>query len=82
MFNNIHFVIKDYKLILLVTVYLICPLILFQEDIKSLWMSVVEKFGEVLAQVDYVQTFHALRMRYEQHQDRLRDRDRNTSLDG
>lgn len=45
-------------------------------------MSVVEKFGEVLAQVDYVQTFHALRMRYEQHQDRLRDRDRNTSLDG
>ncbi|XP_037794209.1 serine/threonine-protein phosphatase 4 regulatory subunit 3A-like [Penaeus monodon] len=52
------------------------------EDIKSLWMSVVEKFGEVLAQVDYVQTFHALRMRYEQHQDRLRDRDRNTSLDG
>ncbi|XP_045609570.1 serine/threonine-protein phosphatase 4 regulatory subunit 3A isoform X5 [Procambarus clarkii] len=52
------------------------------EDIKTLWMSVVEKFGEVLAQVDYVQTFHALRMRYEQHQDRLKDRDRSASLDG
>ncbi|KAG7153453.1 Serine/threonine-protein phosphatase 4 regulatory subunit 3-like [Homarus americanus] len=52
------------------------------EDIKALWVSVVEKFGEVLAQVDYVQTFHALRMRYEQHQDRLKDRDRAASLDG
>ncbi|CAL4072320.1 unnamed protein product [Meganyctiphanes norvegica] len=52
------------------------------EDIKSLWMNVVEKFGTKLTNVDYVQTFHALHMRYEQHQDRLRDRDRNASLDG
>ncbi|KAK3869768.1 hypothetical protein Pcinc_024948 [Petrolisthes cinctipes] len=52
------------------------------EDIKSLWVSVVEKFGEVLSRVDYVQTFHALRLRYQQHQDRLKDRDRPTSLDG
>ncbi|XP_068249611.1 serine/threonine-protein phosphatase 4 regulatory subunit 3 isoform X1 [Palaemon carinicauda] len=52
------------------------------EDIKSLWMSVVEKFGEVLSRVDYVQTFNALRMRYEQHQDRLKDRERSASLDG
>jgi len=52
------------------------------EDIKSLWMNVVEKFGPKLTNIDYVQTFHALHMRYEQHQDRLRDRDRNASLDG
>ncbi|XP_050705964.1 serine/threonine-protein phosphatase 4 regulatory subunit 3-like isoform X2 [Eriocheir sinensis] len=52
------------------------------EDIKTLWMMVVERFGEVLARVNYVQTFQALRLRYDQHQDRLRDRERASSLDG
>ncbi|CAB3383793.1 Hypothetical predicted protein [Cloeon dipterum] len=51
------------------------------EDIKSLWLHVVEQYGKVLDEIDYVQTFKALRMRYEQHQDKLRDRDRS-SLDG
>lgn len=51
------------------------------EDIKSLWLHVVEQFGKVLDEVDYVQTFKALRVRYEQHQDKMRDRER-TSLDG
>ncbi|XP_059476102.1 serine/threonine-protein phosphatase 4 regulatory subunit 3 isoform X2 [Neocloeon triangulifer] len=51
------------------------------EDIKSLWLHVVEQYGKVLDEVDYVQTFKALRVRYEQHQDKLRDRDRS-SLDG
>jgi protein phosphatase-4 regulatory subunit 3 len=52
-----------------------------QEDIKSLWLHVVEQFGKVLDEVEYVQTFKALRVRYEQHQDKMRDRER-TSLDG
>ncbi|XP_076042517.1 serine/threonine-protein phosphatase 4 regulatory subunit 3 flfl isoform X2 [Oratosquilla oratoria] len=51
------------------------------EDIKSLCGHVVENFGSVLSGVDYVQTFHALKMRYEQHQDRLKDRERNSSLE-
>ncbi|KAG0728634.1 Protein LIAT1 [Chionoecetes opilio] len=51
------------------------------EDIKSLWMMVVERYGDTLARVNYVQTFQALRLRYEQHQDRLRDRDRGSTLE-
>lgn len=59
----------------------VCMVECMQEDIKSLWLHVVEQFGKVLDEVDYVQTFKALRVRYEQHQDKLRDRER-TSLDG
>lgn len=44
------------------------------EDIKSLCTHVVENFATTLDKITYVQTFKALRMRYDQHQDRLRDR--------
>ncbi|KAJ9596111.1 hypothetical protein L9F63_012695, partial [Diploptera punctata] len=48
------------------------------EDIKSLCSHVVENFGKVLDDIEYVQTFKALKMRYDQHQDKLKDRDRTT----
>ncbi|XP_066596850.1 serine/threonine-protein phosphatase 4 regulatory subunit 3 [Prorops nasuta] len=50
------------------------------EDIKSLCSHVVENFSKELETIDYVQTFKALKLRYEQHQDKLKERDR-TSLD-
>lgn len=49
-----------------------------QEDIKSLCSHVVENFSKELEAIDYVQTFKALKLRYEQHQDKLKDRDRTT----
>ncbi|PSN32504.1 Serine/threonine-protein phosphatase 4 regulatory subunit 3 [Blattella germanica] len=48
------------------------------EDIKSLCSHVVENFGKVLDDIEYVQTFKALKLRYDQHQDKLKDRDRTT----
>lgn len=53
-------------------------LFLFQEDIKSLCSHVVENFGKVLDDIDYVQTFKALKLRYDQRQDKLKDRERTT----
>lgn len=44
------------------------------EDVRSLCSHVVERYGKVLDKVDYVQTFKSLRLRYEQHQDRLKER--------
>lgn len=46
---------------------------------KSLCVHVVENFGKTFERVDYVQTFKALKLRYEQHQDRMKDR---PSIDG
>merc|ERR1719188_757200 len=43
------------------------------EDIKSLCSHVVENFSSSLDKITYVQTFKALKMRYEQNQDRLRE---------
>lgn len=51
---------------------------MLQEDIKSLCSHVVENFSKELETIDYVQTFKALKMRYEQHQDKLKDRERAT----
>lgn len=51
--------------------------ILKQEDIKSLYSHVVENYGKLLNDVKYVQTFKSLKLRYDQHQDRLKDRDRS-----
>lgn len=51
------------------------------EDIKTLCSHVVENYGKCLDEICYVQTFKALKLRYDQHQDKLKDRDRNT-LDG
>jgi len=44
------------------------------EDIKSLCNHVVENFSTTLDKITYVQTFKALRVRYDQHQDRIKDR--------
>ncbi|RVE41057.1 hypothetical protein evm_014292 [Chilo suppressalis] len=46
------------------------------EDIKSLCSHVVENYGKILDDVEYVQIFKALKMRYDQHQDKLKERDR------
>lgn len=48
------------------------------EDIKTLYSHVVENYGKLLDDVEYVQTFKSLKLRYDQHQDRLKDRDRPT----
>lgn len=47
------------------------------EDIKILCSHVVENFGKRLDCIDYVQTFKALRLRYDHYQDILKDRERN-----
>lgn len=44
------------------------------EDIKSLCTHVIEHFGPTLDKIHYVQTFKNLRQRYEQNQDRQKDR--------
>ncbi|CAH2045568.1 unnamed protein product, partial [Iphiclides podalirius] len=46
------------------------------EDIKLLCSHVVENYGKILEDVEYVQTFKALKTRYDQHQDKLKERDR------
>lgn len=51
------------------------------EDIKTLCSHVIENYGKSFDDICYVQTFKALKQRYDQHQDKLKDRDRNT-LDG
>lgn len=56
---------------------------MLQEDIKSLITYIVETFGKRLDLVDYVQTFKMLRIKYNQLQERLKDREKNNvSLDG
>lgn len=46
------------------------------EDIKSLCSHVVENFGKILDDVEYVQTFKSLKDKYDQHQDKPKDRER------
>ncbi|XP_018322468.1 serine/threonine-protein phosphatase 4 regulatory subunit 3 [Agrilus planipennis] len=48
------------------------------EDIKTLCSHVVENYGKSLDTICYVQTFKALKLRYDQHQDKLKDLERNT----
>ncbi|XP_039758043.1 serine/threonine-protein phosphatase 4 regulatory subunit 3 isoform X1 [Pararge aegeria] len=50
------------------------------EDIKSLCSHVVENYGKILEDVEYVQTFKALKTRYEQHQDKLKEREREYNV--
>uniref|UniRef100_A0A1B6GZU8 Uncharacterized protein n=1 Tax=Cuerna arida TaxID=1464854 RepID=A0A1B6GZU8_9HEMI len=45
------------------------------EDIKTLCSHVVESYGKILDDVEYVQTFKALKLRYHQHQDK-KDREK------
>ncbi|KAL8561130.1 Serine/threonine-protein phosphatase 4 regulatory subunit 3 [Nucella lapillus] len=44
------------------------------EDIKVLSMHVVENFQQELEGVQYVKTFQTLKLRYDQHHDRLKDK--------
>ncbi|GLV33266.1 falafel [Carabus blaptoides fortunei] len=47
------------------------------EDIKTLCSHVVENYGKRLDTIEYVQTFKALKLRYDHYQDILKDRERN-----
>lgn len=44
------------------------------EDIKSLCTYFVEKFGKIFDDIEYVQTFKGLRTKYDQQQDRFKDK--------
>lgn len=46
---------------------------------RSLITYIIETFGRDLEPIEYVQTFKSLKMKYNQHQDRLKDRDKNTA---
>ena len=45
-----------------------------QEDIKILISHVIENYYNNLSQVNYVQTFRQMKLKYDQNQDRLKDR--------
>ncbi|CAG2171230.1 unnamed protein product [Oppiella nova] len=49
------------------------------EEIKSLCVYIMEKFWKQLEAIDYVRTFKALHLQYEQHQDRLKDKQIDTN---
>lgn len=51
------------------------------EDIKSLCTYVVVNFGKTFDEVDYVQTFKSLKLKYEDQQDRLRGDGEEKNLD-
>ncbi|XP_055385021.1 serine/threonine-protein phosphatase 4 regulatory subunit 3 isoform X2 [Condylostylus longicornis] len=46
------------------------------EDIKTLCVYFVEKFSKIVDEIEYVQTFKYLKTRYDQYQERLKDRDK------
>lgn len=46
------------------------------EDIKILCTYVVENFGKIFDEIQYVQTFKNLRNKYDQHQDRVKDKEK------
>ncbi|KAL9891856.1 serine/threonine-protein phosphatase 4 regulatory subunit 3 [Glossina fuscipes] len=50
------------------------------EDIKTLCVYFVETFSKIFDEIEYVQTFKYLKNRYDQYQDRIKDRDK-MSLD-
>lgn len=50
---------------------------ILQEDIKSLTAHVIENYWKALEDVDYVQTFKGLKLRFEQQ----RERQDNPKLD-
>ncbi|XP_018797328.1 PREDICTED: serine/threonine-protein phosphatase 4 regulatory subunit 3 isoform X1 [Bactrocera latifrons] len=50
------------------------------EDIKTLCVYFVENFSKIFDEIEYVQTFKYLKNRYDQYQDRIKDRDK-MSLD-
>lgn len=46
------------------------------EDIKALCSYFVENFSKIFDDIQYVQTFKGLKTKYDQHQDRLKDKDK------
>ena len=42
-------------------------------------MYAMEKFGDVFSRIEYVQTFNTLRTRYNQHQDKIREREKTNA---
>ena len=48
------------------------------EDVKILCAHIVENFAKSFDTIDYVQTFKALKVRYEQQQDRLKEKNNAT----
>ncbi|XP_063706016.1 serine/threonine-protein phosphatase 4 regulatory subunit 3 isoform X2 [Culicoides brevitarsis] len=46
------------------------------EDIKTLCTYVVVTFGKTFDEIQYVQTFKSLRIKYDQHQDRLKEKEK------
>lgn len=47
---------------------------MIQDDTKLLLTHVMETYGEILDQVNYVQTFRVLKLKYEQSQERFKER--------
>ena len=45
------------------------------EDIKTLCLHIVDKFGPRIDKFDYVRTFKGLKTQFDTHQDRIRDRE-------
>ena len=45
------------------------------EDIKSLFTHIIETYGKILEEIDYVQTFKGLRNRYDLYMEKLKDRE-------
>ena len=45
-----------------------------QEDMKLLITYIIESFYKLLEDVTYVKTFSNLKVRYDQHQDRVKDK--------
>lgn len=45
------------------------------EEIKTLCVHIIDKYGEKLDSIDYVRTFKGLRAQYDLHQDRKIERD-------
>ena len=45
-----------------------------QEDVKSLIVHIEEAYGNVFDTVDYVSTFKRLKLKYEQHVDRVNNK--------
>lgn len=46
------------------------------EDIKTLCVYFVETFSKIFDEIEYVQTFKYLKNRYDQYQERIKDRDK------
>ena len=46
------------------------------EDIKSLCVYFVENFSKIFDEIEYVQTFKCLKTKYDQFEERIKERDK------